>query len=438
MARPLPKVDDVRLIHIEDQDLGLVFVEVVVEAGSLLDPEGKEGLADLTAHMLLRGTNSRTYQQIMDEVNNLGATIDANAQKEFLAVSGSFLPRHQDIYADVLADILSSPAFPLDQFEHEKALAMEELKNMRNDDAELAKHFFGRFLYRGHPLGRPTRGYLQTLSALSPDDCRSFYRAHLKRGNIIIVLAGAIDLASAKRFVRKVVRDIPPGNRESFEIPPPRLFQGIRVLLVDKPDRTQAQVVIGRPSISWRDKDLFPLLVGNTAFGGTFTARLMREIREKRGWSYGAYSTISAGKRSGTHAIRFYPASKDTVPAILLTLDLLREITTEGLSNEEVTFAKDYLANHFPFRIETAKKRADEQLADEIFGRPANYISKFVEKVRKQTTKSVNQAISRWFSADGLAIVVVGTASDLLEELKRIPSAHIEVIPYDVDRLPEP
>jgi zinc protease len=439
MAKPLPTVDGIRLIHVEDPDFGLVFAEVVIEAGSLHDPEGREGLSDLTVHMLLRGTATRTYQQVMDQVNDLGSSIDASAQKEFMAVTGDFLPRNQDRFAEVLADVLAGPAFPADEFEHERSLAIEDLKNVRNDDAELARHFFGRFLYRGHPLGRPTRGYLDTLQKLTPSDCRDFYRAHVKRGNLIVVLAGSIDRASAERFVRQIAKGVPPGRRESSDYPPAPEARGLRVLLVDKPDRTQTQVVMGRPSISWQDKDLFPLLVGNTAFGGTFTARLMREIRQRRGWSYGASSSINAGRRFGTHAIRFFPATKDTVPAIKLTLDLLRDAATKGLTGEEVAFSKDHLANQFPFRLETARKRADEQLADVVYARPAGFIREFVKDVRRQSPAAVNRALSRWYDADDLAIVIVGTAGDfkdLRNELGGDGKVTVEVVPFDVDRLP--
>lgn len=433
----LPEVDGVRLIHVENQDLAMVSVEVVVEAGSLHDPEGKEGLADLTAHMLLRGTKSRSYQQVMDQVNDLGATIDAAAQKEFFVLSGDFMPRFQDRYAEVLADVLANPTFPADEFEHERQLAVEDIKNVRNDDAELARHFFARYLYRGHPLGRPTRGYLASLAALRPEDCAAYWRAHVRRGNIIVVLAGAIDREAAERFVRQVTARVAAGPRETFRQPPPPKLKGIRVLVVDKPARTQTQVVIGRPSLNWRSPDLFGLLVGNTAFGGTFTARLMREIREKRGWSYGASSAITAGREFGTQAIRFFPATRDTVPAIEVTLGLLRDVIAKGLEPAEVDFARNHIANQFPFRIETARKRADEVLANVIFDRPADFVETFVQNVKRQDRASVNRAIARWYDAGDLAVTVVGTASDLVEDLRKIPGVvAVDVVPYDVDRLP--
>ncbi|NOZ00527.1 MAG: insulinase family protein [Deltaproteobacteria bacterium] len=230
---------------------------------------------------------------------------------------------------------------------------------------------------------------------------------------------------------------IPPGAHERKPMPPPPELHGIKILLVDKPDRTQTQVLMGRPSLSWKDPDLFPVLVGNTAFGGTFTSRLMREIREKRGWSYGVSSFITAGREFGTMAIRFFPANKDTVPAIRLTLDLLKDLVKKGLKDEETSYAENHIANQFPFRLETARKRAGEKLADELYSRPRNYIRDYVKNVRAQDTRTINAAMAKWFDPQGLAVVVVGSAKDLLDGLKKIPGVTgVEVHPYDVDMLP--
>lgn len=437
MAKELIDVDGVRLIHVENHDVEIVFAEVAVEAGSLLDPEGKEGLANMAARMLLRGTKKRTYQKIMDEVNDLGATLDTAGRKEFIGVHGDFMPRYLDQYASIMADVLGDPTFPEKDFEHERSLVLEDLLNLRNDDADLARHFFSRFLYRGHPLGRPNGGYLKSIGGLKASDCRDFYRKHFRKGNIVVVVAGAIDQADAIGFVRKVTAGVPAGPRKRATVPPPPDWKGVRVLIVDKPERTQTQVMLGHPSLGWSDRDLFPVLVGNTAFGGTFTSRLMREIREKRGWSYGVSSFITAGRKFGTMAIRFFPANKDTVPAIQLTLDLLKELVKKGLSDEETGYAKNHIANQFPFRLETARKRAAEKLADELYSRPGNYIRDYVKNVRQQATGSINAALTRWYSPDDIAVVVVGTAADLLEDVKKIPGvASVEVHPYDKDQLP--
>ena len=136
----------------------------------------------------------------------------------------------------------------------------------------------------------------------------------------------------------------------------------------------------------------FALLVGNTAFGGTFTSRLVDEIREKRGWSYGVSSSIFAGRTSGTLMMRFFPENRDLAPAIELVEKLFSSTAFGGLSADEVDAARKYLIRQYPFRIETVRKRADELVAELVFGRPAGVMSRFVELVSSQDGQAVNQS----------------------------------------------
>lgn len=436
MAIALRQVDGVRLVHAEDLDLGYVVVEVVVEAGSLLDPPGREGLASLAASTLLRGTRKRSHQRIMDDVNDLGAGLDTTAQKETIAIVGDVMPRYLPQWSDVVADVLARPAFPAEEVERERTLLLEDLRNLRDDDGELAGHFFNRFLYRGHPLGRPTDGTLASVARLRAGDCRAFHRAHVRRGNLIVLAAGAIDADGADALVQRLVADVPEGRTPRATMPVPPRRPGLRVLVVDKPGCTQCQVVLGHPSLAWRDPDLFPLLVGNTAFGGSFTSRLVREIREERGWSYGAGTGITAGRELGTFSARFFPATRDTVPAVALTLDLMARVAQDGLDGEEVAFAQDALANQFPFAVETVSKRAFERLVDEIYDRPVAFTDRYVELVRRQTPDAVNAALARWYRPHEASIVVVGPARELAGGLQALPGvSRVEVVPFTADEL---
>lgn len=435
-ASEVKTVDGVRMVYVPDPDLGIVHFEVLFEGGSLRDPEGQEGVANLTANMLLRGTPTKTYQQIMDEVNYMGAELDSVSAREFFGLAGSFMPRFRSEMEDLLREVLGVPSFPENEFETERSLVVEELVNIRNEDAELARYFFTQFLYRGHPLGRPRMGFIDTVKGLKAKDCQDFYKKYARKETMIMVLSGSIGRAEAEEFVRRVAELVPSGEVEAVFVPPPPKVEGVHVLIVDKPERTQTQVVMGHPSLGWRDPDLFPVLVGNTAFGGTFTSRLMREIREKRGWSYGVSSIITAGREFGTLAISFFPASQDTVKAIGLAMELVREVSEKGLSEEEVKFAQNHLANQFPFRVETARKRAEEEAANILLGRDKEFLDKYIERVRAETVESVNRAMAKWFHPNDMVVVVVGTARALEGEIRSLPNV-VEVVvhPFDKDRL---
>lgn len=434
MANYIHDIEGVKVVYVPNMDIGLVNVDVFITAGSLLDPPGKEGLAEITANMLLRGTTHRTYQQIMDEIADIGATIEADATKEYIVISGDFMPRYKDRFVDILSDVLINSTFPEDEFEHERTLAIEDLRNIRNDDTELVRRFFSLFLYKGHPMGRPTMGFISTLRKLKSEDCKDFYKAHFTKENIIVGVSGSLDKKGLSDFVKKLVKDVSHGQKSRLDIPPIPTPKGMKVLIVDKPDRTQSQVMIGKPCISWSNPDLFPLLVGNTAFGGTFTSRLMKEIREKRGLSYGAYSILSLGRSVGSLILHFYPATKDTVKTISIAFDLMKDVSEKGLSTEEIAFAKNHLANQFPFKIETPSKLMEEVLSNIIFERPPDYLEKYRDRIMTQDDNAIFQAVTRWFRLDGGVVVIVTTAQDVLKELSSLPQLKdIEVVPYDQD-----
>ncbi|MBM4389462.1 MAG: insulinase family protein, partial [Deltaproteobacteria bacterium] len=178
----------------------------------------------------------------------------------------------------------------------------------------------------------------------------------------------------------------------------------------------------------------FPLMVGNNAFGGTFTARLMREIREKRGWSYGAYSLIYLGKEISTFVMRFYPAMKDTIPAIELSLQMLGDVAENGLKEDEVEFSKSYLINRFPFKIDTPMNKLRELVSIDLLGQPQDYLDKYVENVKSAGAGQVNGALKKKLSPSNLAIVIVGVAKELEPQLRNLKWVNsVTVQPYNED-----
>lgn len=419
------------LIHLEDQRLNLVFFEILVHGGSWDDPSGMEGLADLTALNLLRGTAHRSYSAIMDGFNDIGASVDVASHREYITISGDFMPRYRHVFAGIMSEILSSPSFPAGEFKKEKALALEDIRNLVNDDSELARHHFYRYLYGDGRDGRPSGGFYRTVSKLGVQDCRDYYRTHFVRGNVVVVLSGAITPDEAAQFLDTVTGQMEPGPCLVAPSLEPVVQNAGRLLIVDKPGRTQAQVVMGHSSISWSCPELFGILVGNTAFGGNFTSRLVTEIREKRGWSYGVSSGISAGRDSGTLTMRFFPETRDVAPAVELAGRLFSECAAGGLREDEVESAVNNLVRQYPFRIETVRKRADEEVADLIFRRPAGLSSRFVEKVSAQTPASVNHALGLHFRPSDLASVVVGDSAALLDSLSGVYGRdRIDVIDY--------
>ena len=171
-------------------------------------------------------------------------------------------------------------------------------------------------------------------------------------------------------------------------------------------------------SVDARHDDHVALHVANTYFGGTFTSKFTTEIREKRGWSYGASSYLSADRHLGTFSLRFAPSVKDALPAIALSRDLLTELRDHGPTDEEVAFAKGYLINSHPFSIDTPTRQLNERLMSRLQGRPDSFVDDYMEQIAEVDAPAVRAAVARHITPDRLLMTVVCTATDMSEAMR--------------------
>jgi len=434
---PIRHLGAVRWVHVPEPGLGLVHLAVLIEGGAGLDPPGLEGLADLAGAMLIRGTRRRTHRRILARIADLGASIETRTTHDGILLIGEVMPRHLDPFLDVITDCLGSSRVPEAAFRREKALSLEDLVARREDDGDLAWHFFHRLAWQGHPLERPTSGWLDSVERIRADHCRDFLRDRVHRGHLVVGLAGDLDEASTEAAVARIAEALPDGNRDVPTLPPPPDRRGLRLLVVDKPGRSQVQMVIGHPTIGWNDPDLPALLVANTMIGGTWNSRLNQEIREVRGWSYGVHSSITAGREVGAFAVHFFPQMRDLRPALDLTMDLLCQVADQGLSEEEVAFGEDILVNQFPLLLATAQDRLEEALANLHYGRPADYLDRFPERVRSLDARDIARVLARHLRPRDLAIALVAPARQVLPLVRDLPGlVSLQVVPHDQDRLP--
>jgi zinc protease len=202
---------------------------------------------------------------------------------------------------------------------------------------------------------------------------------------------------------------------------------------VDKPERTQTQIIIGGLGTAPHDDDHVALGVANAVLGGSFTSRLMREVRSKRGWSYGASARLSVDRQRQAFSMVTFPAATDAAPCIELELTLLEEFVTKGVLPRELSFIKRFLTRSHAFDIDTASKRLHQAIDVEVLGLPADYYSGYVAQVEAVTLEQANLAVKKRLSTEDLQVIVVGTASQILDGVRAaIPRlAEHAVEPFD-------
>ena len=261
-----------------------------------------------------------------------------------------------------------------------------------------------------------------SVAAIGRDDLVEWHRANTTAASLLVTASGAISAEELKEtLVRTFPEELPSHELDAWTEPAVEPPEGRVVILVDKPERTQTQVLLGHTAPSVSHPDQVPLVVGNTAFGGTFTARLMQEVRVKRGWSYGAYSRVSSGRELGAFQVSFYPKTEDTAPALELVLSMLEDLKDKGLDPAEVDFAQQHKTQAFPFQLETHARRLSLLLDARFLGRPKDWLRSYEERVLAVTHEQVAGALQRNIDPHNMVIAVTCTAADVIDSIRALP-----------------
>jgi zinc protease len=420
-------------ILIQSATVPMLGLSIHFSAGSFLDPPGKAGLIYLTAQMLLTGNELLTRERFNEQLETLGANAAILVGREHIALEGDVLSRNFDEFAQLLNAALTRPSFDPTELEKMRRQTLAELEERRDNDADLARDIFYQAVFEPDPMARPIKGTEDSLARITVDDVRTCYLKTFNSAQVTFGTAGNISPEHVRNtLVEPLTNALPTGEPTPSHRTQSMDQKGIRVILVDKPERTQTQIVIGHNITGANHPDHFPLMVGNTIFGGTFTARLCHEIREKRGWSYGAYSQLIYHRNSGVYNYRFYPASQDAIPSLRLGLKLQHDFVDNGVTPDEVAFAKSFLVNNFAFRNETAQRRMEEAMLLRQLDLPEDYGETFVHNVKNLTPETVNDAIGHHLKHDELTVVMLCTADEHVEEIRALDGvSDVTVHPFD-------
>ncbi|MBA3393375.1 MAG: insulinase family protein [Deltaproteobacteria bacterium] len=421
-------------------DTPLVWFDIAIRGGAAADPRGVEGLHRHAALLARRGAGRRDRAELDETLDNLGAALEVGISRDALSLSGLALSRHLDAVIDLAADILADPRF--DEAEHARLLreTPQVLDEIRDDDSALATRWFDWLCCPGHAYGRTSLGTEGSLARIERSAAIDLWRREVVADNLVIGLAGDVDEPTAARIVARLVARLPAGARPAsttmYEpavagpIATP-VTPGRRVILVDKSDRTQAQLRVGHLSIRYGDDDTAALAIGEAVLGGMFSSRLMQEIRVKRGWSYGAGCALRRSRLPHWFEVWMAAGIEVAGPAIALTLELLADYAANGPTDDEVDFARDYLVGSMPFHVATARQRMQLAVRDAVFDLPPDYTAKLPVALAALTPADVRAACARCLSPASAVIVAVTTAEQAQASLEAAGAGTLTVVDHD-------
>jgi zinc protease len=415
----------VRVTEIRSEHSPLVNFRIILRAGSINDPKGKEGLNTLTALMLAQGgTKDLSYQQVVATLYPWAASINVQPDKEVTTFIGNVHRDHLDKFYRILSSLLLHPRFDPDDFTRNKDLAVSFLeKNLRGtDDENLGKEALGLALFANHPYGTAD-ATVQGLKSSTLEDVKEYYAKNYTTGTIWIGIAGGHPGA----FVQTVKKDfskLPDGKYTPVSLPGPEATNGLEVSIVEKPARATA-ISLGHPlPVTRKDKDFYSLLVANSYFGEhrTFNGVLMNRLRGDRGLNYGDYSYIEKFT-GGTGSSRFpnvntplrqqyfsiwlRPVQPEHAHfAMRAALFELEKFVKEGLTEEQFEQTRKFVSNYSKLWAQTLDRRLGYRMDSEFYG-TEDYIERIDRELKTLTAADVNRAIKKYISPTNLKVAIV-------------------------------
>lgn len=416
----------------EDHALPLVDAAVLISRGSVIDPPGLEGLTRLTVRLMRRGPKGISADAFDEKLDSLGASLGSQALPESSRFYGSVLARNLPKLLEALGAMVTKPALRPKDFARLRRKALADVRGLRDDDGALASRALRRNLFRDHPYARPIWGTAESLSRIRLADVRA-HHARLVRGrHLLLGFAGAIHPEELQPLVERAFADLDPTAVPRPRARTPRSRAGRRVVIVDKPQRTQNPLYMGSLGMRVGDPHHTAASVANTGFGVMFTSRLVHEVRSRRGWSYGVNSHLGADRQRESWTVWSHPASDNLVDCLALQLELVERWHSTGLSTEEVGRAKRYLVKGHAFERETAHKRLWTQLDAALHGLPLDYHRDTKRRVGRVSTKAAREATRSFLDPSKLTIAVVASHDRSLERaLSDLPGVRsVDVVPF--------
>ncbi|HEX6964769.1 MAG TPA: pitrilysin family protein [Gemmatimonadaceae bacterium] len=412
--------------------LPVVTVTMVGPCGASSEPEGHEGVANLTARALLEGSARSSGEELTERIERLGAAIEAGADWDSCVVTMTVLSDRLAPAFDLFAEVLLEPVFPEREVERLRAERLAELLQLRTEPRGLADEMFSRFLYA--PDSRyayPEDGGANTVASLTRTDLEAFYRARYRPGGMTLIVAGDVSTDDAVALAERAFGSW-DGRAPSTPVVqdrPARLARATH--LVEKAEAPQSELRIGQVGLPRTTPEYFPVLVMNGLLGGLFSSRINLNLREVHGYTYGAHSAFDWRRGAGPFVVASAVKSDVTAAAAREVLHEIDRMRTEPVTEEEISLATSYLAGVFPIRYETTDAIARALASLVVYTLPDDYFDTYRDRVRAVTRTDVLEAAQRHLHPDVLQLVVVGDPRVVAGQLEELRFGPLEV--YDAE-----
>jgi len=412
-----------RLLVVESHKQPIVSLSLSFPAGSVHDPAGKEGLADVVAGLLTKGAGARTAEQIAEAIEGTGGSLGAQAGSDFLSISSTVLTPGLPLAFELIGDAVVRPTFPQSELDLLRTQTLSGLQVQLTQPEVVADRIFRKALYGDHPYARSATP--ASVGSITRADVVAFHRTRIRPRGALLVLAGDVTLGAAQRLAARAfqgwVGAVPAAER--FPAPPSRA--GPELILVHRPGSVQSNIVVGNLTYPPNDPRIYAAAVTNQVLGGGAAARLFMILREQKSWTYGAYSRYTRRQGMGSFAATTEVRTEVTDSALGELLHQLRRIGAEAVPDSELEQSRGSLVGSYPLSIETADQVAAAVANARLYGLPADFVQTYRVRLGAVTAAQVQAVAKTTIRPEAAAIVVVGDGARIYDRIKDVAPVSI-------------
>ena len=421
----LPKPYETKLANglqvliLEDHKLPTFSMQMVILSGGLANSDEQVGTAQYTATMLREGTKTRDSKKISEQVDQLGASLTANSGLASLSssVSASGLTDNFDPILELFADVLLNPSFPADDFNKLKQRNIATIRLQRAQAGFLAFERFNKVMYGNHPGGRAALSAEQ-INRITPDTLKAFHATYYKPNNAIFAIVGDVKPAEIVAKLEKTFGAWQRGDVPATTIPSVPDLGPAKITLIDRPGSVQTNLLVGAQTITRTDPDYFALEMMNQVIGGGASARLFLNLREDKGYTYGAYSSVSSFKYRGVFQANTEVRTDVTKGSMEELRNELKRIREEKVPAEEFERAQRTIVGGWALQLEFPQSVLQNAITSKIYNLPADYWDTYPQKIAAVTPDDVQRVAQKYLDLNKLQIVAVGDAKKVADVLK--------------------
>jgi predicted Zn-dependent peptidase len=412
-----------------NRKLPKVFFRIGIRFGQKNDPEGKEGAAELLGNTLKKGTLKRTSDEIAERVDYLGGYIGTSVSRDFFHVYSDFLKEYFDTGMDLFSDVILNARFIKQEVSKEKEKLLVDMENEKSSPAFLAQRRFDRVLFSSHPYSKYKR--TESVQGITNKSLRALHDQFFVPENAYLIVAGDVTSDEAIDKAKKYFGNWKSKKARQTIVNPPQTPEN-QIFLIDRPESEQSYVLIGGLLFARNNPEFEKFQVVNKILGGGANGRLFMKLREEKGYTYGAYSSMSPFYDSGRWEATAEVGTKFTAPSVEAFLEEFKLIREKSADEKELVNAKRYLVGNFPIKSETSSSIALLVLTQKLHRLPDDYWNNYLKKIDRISITDIQQVAQKHIDLKGLIIVIVGDAKKIKDSLNKFGSLKI----YNMDDVP--